>query len=48
MPIAKWTHDMIRTGLLALVFFALLRIVAVRWGDRVPALQQAVGLSVGA
>jgi hypothetical protein len=48
MPIAKWTHDMIRTGLLALVFFALLRIAAAKWGQEMPALQQLVGVSVGA
>jgi hypothetical protein len=47
MPLAKWTHDMIRTGLLALVFFALLRIVAKRFGGEVPGLQAAVSGSVG-
>lgn len=47
MPLAKWTHDMIRTGLLALVFFALLRIAAKRFGSEVPGLQAAVNGSVG-
>jgi hypothetical protein len=47
MPLAKWTHDMVRVGLLALVFFALLRVAAKKWGGEVPGLQAAVGLSVG-
>lgn len=38
---------MIRTGLLALVFFAILRVVAARWGGEVPGLKAAVGYSVG-
>lgn len=38
---------MIRTGLLALVFFALLRIAAKRFGSEVPGLQAAVNGSVG-
>jgi hypothetical protein len=38
---------MIRTGLLALVFFALLRVAAKKWGSEVPGLQNAVGISVG-
>jgi len=38
---------MIRTGLLALVFFALLRIAAKRFGAEVPGLQAAVSGSVG-
>jgi len=38
---------MIRTGLLALVFFALLRAAAKRWGSEIPGLQAAVGVSVG-
>lgn len=38
---------MIRTGLLALVFFALLRVAARKWGAEVPGLQAAVNGSVG-
>jgi hypothetical protein len=38
---------MIRTGLLALVFFALLRAAATRWGNEIPGLRAAVGASVG-
>lgn len=47
MPLAKYAHDTIRVGLMALVFFALLRIAAQRWGGEVPGLKAAVGLSVG-
>jgi hypothetical protein len=48
MPLAKWTHDMIRVGLLALVFFALLRIAAnSKWGAEFPGLRAAVNQSVG-
>lgn len=47
MPIAKWTHDMIRTGLLALVFFALLHIGAKRFGSEVPGLQKIAGVVPG-
>jgi hypothetical protein len=34
---------MIRTGLLALVFFCLLRAVAKKWGSDIPGLQAVIG-----
>lgn len=36
---------MIRTGLLALVFFALLQAAAKRFGNSVPGLQAAAGVT---
>ena len=38
---------MIRVGLLALVFFALIRLAAKKWGGELPGLQAAVNASVG-
>lgn len=41
MPIARLGHEVIRVTLLALIGFAILRWVAVRW--RIPGLASALG-----
>ncbi len=41
MPIARLGHEVLRVTLLALVGFALLRIVAERWN--IPGLRAALG-----
>lgn len=41
MPLARLGHEVVRTTILALIGFALLRVVAQRW--RIPGLAAALG-----